>query len=205
DPEKYVYKSRKGLDREIVEMISSMKDEPEWMRAYRLHSLEHFQQRPLPTWGANLAQIDFNDIYYYLKPTEKKQRSWDEVPEDNKLASLNSAVWSGGSFVYVPEGVHVDIPLQAYFRINAQNMGQFERTLIICEPGSYVHYVEGCTAPIYTTDSLHSAVVEIIVKEGARCRYTTIQNWSTNTYNLVTKRAVAYRDATMEWVDGNLG
>ena len=276
DPEKYVYKSRKGLDREIVEMISSMKDEPEWMRAYRLHSLEHFQQRPLPTWGANLAQIDFNDIYYYLKPTEKKQRSWDEVPEnikntfeklgipeaerkflagagaqyesesvyhnlkeegeklgvifldtdsalrehpdivreyfgtvvppeDNKLAALNSAVWSGGSFVYVPEGVHVDIPLQAYFRINAQNMGQFERTLIICEPGSYVHYVEGCTAPIYTTDSLHSAVVEIIVKEGARCRYTTIQNWSTNTYNLVTKRAVAYRDATMEWVDGNLG
>src|SRR5256886_4049330 len=126
-------------------------------------------------------------------------------PEDNKLAALNSAVWSGGSFVYVPEGVHVDIPLQAYFRINAQNMGQFERTLIICEPGSYVHYVEGCTAPIYTTDSLHSAVVEIIVKEGARCRYTTIQNWSTNTYNLVTKRAVAYRDATMEWVDGNLG
>ncbi len=276
DPEKYVYKARKGLDREIVEMISSMKSEPEWMRAYRLHSLEHFQQRPTPTWGANLLQIDFNDIYYYLKPTEKKERSWDEVPEeikrtfdrlgipeaerkflagagaqyesesvyhnlkeeweklgvifldtdsalrehpdivkeyfgtvvppeDNKLAALNSAVWSGGSFVYVPEGVHVDIPLQAYFRINAQNMGQFERTMIICEPGSYVHYVEGCTAPTYTTDSLHSAVVEIIVKEGARCRYTTIQNWSTNTYNLVTKRAVAYRDATMEWVDGNLG
>jgi len=276
DPEKYVYKSRKGLDREIVEMISSMKNEPEWMRAYRLHSLEHFQQRPMPTWGADLGQIDFNDIYYYLKPTEKKGRSWDEVPEDikrtfdrlgipeaekkflagvgaqyesesvyhnlkeeweklgvifldtdsalrehpdivkeyfgtvvppedNKIAALNSAVWSGGSFVYVPEGVHVDIPLQAYFRINAENMGQFERTLIICEPGSYVHYVEGCTAPIYTTDSLHSAVVEIIVKEGARCRYTTIQNWSTNTYNLVTKRAVAYRDATMEWVDGNLG
>ena len=268
DPEKYVYKSRKGLDREIVEMISSMKNEPEWMRAYRLHSLEHFQQRPMPVWGANLAQIDFNDIYYYLKPTEKKERSWDEVPEnikntfeklgipeaerkflagagaqyesesvyhnlkeeweklgvifldtdsalrehpdivreyfgtvvppeDNKLAALNSAVWSGGSFVYIPAGVHVDI--------NAQNMGQFERTLIICEPGSYVHYVEGCTAPIYTTDSLHSAVVEIIVKEGARCRYTTIQNWSTNTYNLVTKRAVAYRDATMEWIDGNLG
>src|SRR5206468_3811991 len=276
DPEKYVYKSRKGLDREIVEMISSMKDEPEWMRAYRLHSLEHFQQRPLPTWGANLAQIDFNDIYYYLKPTEKKERSWDEVPEnikntfeklgipeaerkflagagaqyesesvyhnlkeeweklgvifldtdsalrehpdivreyfgtvvppeDNKLAALNSAVWSGGSFVYVPEGVHVDIPLQAYFRINAQNMGQFERTLIICEPGSFVHYVEGCTAPVYSSDSLHSAVVEIIVKKGARCRYTTIQNWSTNVYNLVTKRAVAHEDATMEWVDGNLG
>jgi len=276
DPEKYIYKARKGLDRGVVEMISSIKSEPEWMRAYRLHSFEHFQQRPMPTWGANLGQIDFNDIYYYLKPTERKERSWDEVPEDikrtfdrlgipeaerkylagagaqyesesvyhnlkeeweklgvifldtdsalrehpdlvkeyfgtvvppedNKLAALNSAVWSGGSFVYVPEGVHVDIPLQAYFRINAENMGQFERTLIICEPGSYVHYVEGCTAPIYTTDSLHSAVVEIIVKEGARCRYTTIQNWSTNTYNLVTKRAVAYRDATMEWVDGNIG
>jgi len=276
DPEKYVYKARKGLDRDVVEMISSIKAEPEWMRAYRLHSLEHFQQRPIPKWGADLGQIDFNDIYYYLKPTEQKQRSWEDVPEDikrtfdrlgipeaerkflagagaqyesesvyhnlkeeweklgvifldtdsalrehpdivkeyfgtvvppedNKLAALNSAVWSGGSFVYVPEGVHVDIPLQAYFRINAENMGQFERTLIICEPGSYVHYVEGCTAPIYTTDSLHSAVVEIIVKEGARCRYTTIQNWSTNTYNLVTKRAVAYRDATMEWVDGNIG
>jgi len=276
DPEKYVYKSRKGLNREVVEMISSMKSEPEWMRAYRLHSLEHFQQRPMPKWGADLTQINFDDVFYYLKPTEKKERSWDEVPEtikntfeklgipeaerkflagagaqydsesvyhnlkeeweklgvifldtdsalrehpdlvreyfgtvvppeDNKLAALNSAVWSGGSFVYVPAGVHVDIPLQAYFRINAQNMGQFERTLIICEPGSYVHYVEGCTAPIYTTDSLHAAVVEIIVKEGARCRYTTIQNWSTNTYNLVTKRAVAYRDATMEWIDGNLG
>ncbi len=276
DPEKYVYKARKGLDREVVEMISSIKGEPEWMRAYRLHSLEHFQHRPMPTWGANLGQIDFNDIYYYLKPSEKKERNWEDVPEDikrtfdrlgipeaerkflagagaqyesesvyhnlkeeweklgvifldtdsalrehpdlvkeyfgtvvppedNKLAALNSAVWSGGSFVYVPEGVHVDIPLQAYFRINAENMGQFERTLIICEPGSYVHYVEGCTAPTYTTDSLHSAVVEIIVKEGARCRYTTIQNWSTNVYNLVTKRAVAYRDATMEWVDGNIG
>ncbi len=276
DPEKYIYKSRKGLDREIVEMISSMKSEPEWMRAYRLHSLEHFQQRPMPKWGADLTQINFDDVFYYLKPTEKKERSWDDVPatikntfeklgipeaerkflagagaqydsesvyhnlkeeweklgvifldtdsalrehpdlvreyfgtvvppEDNKIAALNSAVWSGGSFVYVPAGVHVDIPLQAYFRINAQNMGQFERTLIICEPGSYVHYVEGCTAPIYTTDSLHAAVVEIIVKEGARCRYTTIQNWSTNTYNLVTKRAVAYRDATMEWIDGNLG
>ncbi len=276
DPEKYVFKARKGLDREIVEEISHMKNEPEWMRAYRLHSFEHFQKRPLPMWGADLTQINFDDIYYYLKPTEGKGRTWEDVPadikrtfdrlgipeaekkflagvgaqyesesvyhnlkeeweklgvifldtdsalrehpdivkeyfgtvvppEDNKLAALNSAVWSGGSFVYVPEGVKVDIPLQAYFRINAENMGQFERTMIICEPGSYVHYVEGCTAPIYTTDSLHSAVVEIIVKEGARCRYTTIQNWSTNTYNLVTKRAVAYRDATMEWVDGNLG
>ncbi len=276
DPEKYVFKARKGLDREIVEEIAHMKNEPEWMRAYRLHSLEHFQKRPLPMWGADLTQINFDDIYYYLKPTEGKGRTWDDVPadikrtfdrlgipeaekkylagvgaqyesesvyhnlkeeweklgvifldtdtalkqypdlfkeyfgtvvppEDNKLAALNSAVWSGGSFVYVPEGVKVDIPLQAYFRINAENMGQFERTMIICEPGSYVHYVEGCTAPTYVSDSLHSAVVEIIVKEGARCRYTTIQNWSTNTYNLVTKRAVAYRDATMEWVDGNLG
>ncbi|MGH7429187.1 MAG: Fe-S cluster assembly protein SufB, partial [Candidatus Methylomirabilaceae bacterium] len=276
DPEKYVFKARKGLDRDIVEEISHMKNEPDWMRAIRLHSLEHFQNRPTPKWGADLDQINFNDIYYYLKPTEGKGRTWEDVPadikrtfdrlgipeaekkflagvgaqyesesiyhnlkeeweklgvifldtdsalkqhpdivqeyfgtvvppEDNKLAALNTAVWSGGSFVYVPEGVKVDIPLQAYFRINAENMGQFERTMIICEPGSYVHYVEGCTAPIYTTDSLHSAVVEIIVKEGARCRYTTIQNWSTNTYNLVTKRAVAYRDATMEWVDGNLG
>lgn len=276
DPENYVFKARKGLDREVVEEISHMKSEPDWMRAIRLHSLEHFRARALPTWGADLSQIDFNDIYYYLKPTEGKGRTWEDVPEDikrtfdrlgipeaekkylagvgaqyesesvyhnlkeeweklgvvfldtdtalkkhpeifqqyfgtvvppedNKLAALNTAVWSGGSFVYVPEGVKVDIPLQAYFRINAEKAGQFERTLIICEPGSYVHYVEGCTAPIYTTDSLHSAVVEIIVKEGARCRYTTIQNWSTNTYNLVTKRAVAYRDATMEWVDGNLG
>lgn len=276
DPENLVFKARKGLDRDVVEEISHMKGEPEWMRAFRLHSLEHFQRRPTPTWGANIAQINFDDIYYYLKPADRKGQTWDEVPdtikrtfdrlgipeaekkflagvgaqyesesvyhnlkeeweklgvifldtdsalkqhpdlfqeyfgtvvppEDNKLAALNSAVWSGGSFVYVPEGVRVDIPLQAYFRINAERAGQFERTLIICEPGSYVHYVEGCTAPIYTTDSLHSAVVEIIVKEGARCRYTTIQNWSKNVYNLVTKRAVAYRDATMEWVDGNLG
>jgi Fe-S cluster assembly protein SufB len=274
--EKYVFKARKGLDREIVEMISHMKGEPDWMRAYRLHSHDHFQARVMPTWGADLGQIDFNDIYYYLKPSEGKGRTWDDVPadikrtfdrlgipqaekkylagvgaqyesesvyhnlkeeweklgvifldtdsalkqhpdlfreyfgtvvppEDNKLAALNSAVWSGGSFVYVPAGVKVDIPLQAYFRINAEKAGQFERTLIICEPGSYVHYIEGCTAPTYVADSLHSAVVEIIVKEGARCRYTTIQNWSNNTYNLVTKRAVAYRDATMEWVDGNLG
>ncbi len=277
DPDdKYVFKARKGLDAQIVNQISHMKNEPDWMRAIRLHAYEHFTHRPTPQWGADLNQIDFNDIYYYLKPTEGKGRTWDDVPadikrtfdrlgipeaekkylagvgaqyesesiyhnlkeeweklgvifldtdtalkkypdlvreyygtvvppEDNKLAALNTAVWSGGSFVYVPEGVHVDIPLQAYFRINAEKAGQFERTMIICEPGSYVHYVEGCTAPIYTTDSLHSAVVEIIVKEGARCRYTTIQNWSTNTYNLVTKRAVAYKDATMEWVDGNIG
>ncbi|MCL6553202.1 MAG: Fe-S cluster assembly protein SufB [Firmicutes bacterium] len=276
EPEKYVFKSRRGLDREVVEQISHMKQEPDWMRAFRLHAYEHFVRRPMPTWGADLSGIDFDEIYYYIKPTEKQGRSWDELPEeikrtydrlgipeaekkflagvgaqyesevvyhnlkeewerlgvifvdtdtavrqypdlvreyfgtvvppeDNKFAALNSAVWSGGSFIYVPANVRVDIPLQAYFRINAEAMGQFERTLIICEPGSYVHYVEGCTAPVYTTDSLHSAVVEIIVKEGARCRYTTIQNWSKNVYNLVTKRAVAYRDATMEWVDGNLG
>ena len=276
EPENYVFKARKGLSAEVVAEISHIKGEPDWMRAFRLHAYEHFIRRPLPTWGADLSVINFDDIYYYIKPTEKPAESWEELPaeikrtydrlgipeaerkflagvgaqyesevvyhnlkeewerlgvifldtdtalrehpdlvreyfgtvvppEDNKFAALNSAVWSGGSFVYVPAGVKVDIPLQAYFRINARNVGQFERTLIICEPGSYVHYVEGCTAPVYTTDSLHSAVVEIIVKEGARCRYTTIQNWSTNVYNLVTKRAVAYRDATMEWIDGNIG
>src|SRR5947208_712247 len=276
DTQTPIFKSEKGLSRQTVEQISDMKKEPEWMKKFRLRAYEHFLQRPMPTWGGNLSHIDFNDIYYYLKPTDKVEKSWDDVPEnikktfdrlgipeaekkflagvgaqyesevvyhslreewtkqgvvfldmdsalreypdivkeyfgtvvppeDNKFAALNSSVWSGGSFVYVPAGVRVDIPLQAYFRINAQNMGQFERTLIIAEPGSYVHYVEGCTAPTYTSDSLHSAVVEIIVKEGARVRYTTIQNWSKNVYNLVTKRAVAYRDATMEWVDGNLG
>ena len=276
EPEKYVFKARRGLNAAVVNEISHMKSEPDLMRAFRLHAYEHYTQRPMPKWGADLGTIDFDNIFYYIKPTEKRADSWDDLPpeikrtydrlgipeaerkflagvgaqyesesvyhnlkdeweklgvifldtdsalkqhpdivreyfgtvvppEDNKLAALNSAVWSGGSFVYIPAGVRVDIPLQAYFRINAQNAGQFERTLIICEPGSYVHYVEGCTAPIYTSDSLHSAVVEIIVKEGARCRYTTIQNWSTNVYNLVTKRAVAYRDATMEWIDGNLG
>ncbi len=276
DPENYVFKAKKGLSREVVEEISWLKGEPDWMRQFRLKALEYFLKRPMPTWGGDLSGINFDEIYYYVRPTEKKGRSWDEVPEyikrtfdrlgipeaerkflagvsaqyesevvyhsiredlkkkgvifcdtdtavreypdlvrqyfgtvvppnDNKFAALNSAVWSGGSFIYVPEGVQVEIPLQAYFRINAQNMGQFERTLIICEPGSYVHYVEGCTAPIYSTDSLHAAVVEIIVKKGARCRYTTIQNWSNNVYNLVTKRAVAYQDATMEWVDCNIG
>jgi Fe-S cluster assembly protein SufB len=246
------------------------------MRKFRLKSLEYFRARPLPQWGGNLNQIDFENIYYYIKPTEKQAKSWEDLPpdikqtwdrlgipeaerkflagvgaqyesevvyhklkeelenqgvlfldmdsalrehedlvrqyfgtiipqNDNKFAALNSAVWSGGSFIYVPPGVKVDMPLQAYFRINAENMGQFERTLIIVDEGAYVHYVEGCTAPIYTTDSLHSAVVEIIVKPGARCRYTTIQNWSQNVYNLVTKRAVAEENATMEWVDGNLG
>jgi Fe-S cluster assembly scaffold protein SufB len=274
--ENYAFKSEKGLSRKIVEQISEMKGEPEWMRKFRLKSLELFEKRPLPTWGADLSGINFDDIYYYIKPVREQGKTWDDIPSeikdtfdrlgipeaerkylagvtaqyeseavyhkvredleklgviftdmdtalrlypdlvkehfgtiippsDNKFASLNSAVWSGGSFVYVPEGVRVEIPLQAYFRINARNMGQFERTLIIAAPGSYVHYVEGCTAPNYTDDSLHSAVVEIKVMEGARVRYTTIQNWSKNVYNLVTKRAAAYRDATMEWVDGNLG
>ena len=276
EQENYVFKARKGLNHEIVAQISKMKGEPQWMTDFRLKALDIFYKKPMPTWGADLSGIDFDNIYYYIKPSAESVKSWDEVspevkrtfdklgipeaeqkflagvgaqyesemvyhtvrkdleekgviflsmddglrehPEivkeylgtiipstDNKFAALNSAVWSGGSFVYVPKGVRVEMPLQAYFRINAKNVGQFERTLIICEPGSYVHYVEGCTAPVYTTDSLHSAVVEIIVKEGARCRYTTIQNWSTNVYNLVTKRAVAYRDATMEWIDGNLG
>jgi Fe-S cluster assembly protein SufB len=276
DEEDYHFKSRKGLDPEIVQDISRMKGEPEWMKDFRLKSLEYFEKRELPNWGGDLSDLDFNDIFYYVRASEAMGKSWDDVPEyikntfeklgipeaerkflagvgaqyesevvyhslredlenqgvifldmdsalkehpeivkqymgtiippnDNKFAALNSAVWSGGSFVYVPKGVKVEIPLQAYFRINAENMGQFERTLIIVEEGGYVHYVEGCTAPTYTTNSLHSAVVEIVVKEGGRCRYTTIQNWSKNTYNLVTKRAAAYKDATMEWVDGNLG
>jgi Fe-S cluster assembly protein SufB len=277
DPETgYAYKAPKGLSREVVESISAYKDEPEWMRGFRLKALEHFQQRPTPTWGGNLGGIDWDDIHYFVRASEKAGRSWDEVPEDikktfdrlgipeaerkflsgvgaqyesevvyhqvredlekqgvifldmdsglreheevvreywatvippndNKLAALNSAVWSGGSFVYVPAGVKVEMPLQAYFRINTENMGQFERTLIIAEEGADVHYIEGCTAPVYSTDSLHSAVVEIVAKPGARVRYTTVQNWSHNVYNLVTKRAVAYEGATMEWVDCNLG
>jgi len=274
--ENYAFKAERGLNEKIVAQISEMKGEPSWMRDYRMKSFKLFEKRPMPTWGADLSGIDFDNIYYYIKPVPQQGRTWDDVPpeiketfdrlgipqaerkylagvtaqyeseavyhkvredleklgviftdmdtalreypdiikehfgtiippSDNKFSSLNSAVWSGGSFVYVPENVRVDIPLQAYFRINAQNMGQFERTLIIAEPGSYIHYVEGCTAPTYASDSLHSAVVEIKVKEGARVRYTTIQNWSKNVYNLVTKRAAAYRDATMEWVDGNLG
>jgi Fe-S cluster assembly protein SufB len=276
DPENYFFKSQRGLTKEVVEAISSHKDEPDWMRKFRLKSLDYFRARPLPQWGGNLNDIDFENIFYYIRPTEKQAKSWEDLPSDikdtwdklgipeaekkylagvgaqyesevvyhklkesleqqgvlfldmdtglreheelvkeyfgtiipqndNKFAALNSAVWSGGSFIYVPPGVKVDMPLQAYFRINAENMGQFERTLIIVDEGAYVHYVEGCTAPIYSTDSLHSAVVEIVVKPGARCRYTTIQNWSQNVYNLVTKRAVAHENATMEWVDGNLG
>ena len=272
---KAVFKARKGVDAEIVSQISEMKNEPQWMRDFRLKSLEIFESKPNPDWGGDI-NIDFQDIYYYLKPTDQQGRSWDDVPQeikdtfdklgipeaekkflagvkaqfesevvygslkddlaekgviftdtdtalkehpellqeyfgtiipptDNKFAALNSAVWSGGSFIYVPKGVSIDFPLQAYFRINAENMGQFERTLIIVDEGAQIHYVEGCTAPMYSTESLHSAVVEIVVKRGARCRYTTIQNWANNIYNLVTKRAVAYQDATMEWIDGNLG
>jgi len=272
----YAYKAPKGLSREIVESISEYKDEPQWMRDFRLKSLEHFENRPTPTWGGNLGQIDFDDIHYFVRASEKNSRDWSEVPEDikntfdrlgipeaerkflsgvgaqyesevvyhqvnekleaqgviftdmdtalrehedlvreywatiippndNKLAALNSAVWSGGSFVYVPAGVKVEMPLQAYFRINTENMGQFERTLIICEEGADVHYIEGCTAPVYSTDSLHSAVVEICAKKSSRVRYTTVQNWSQNVFNLVTKRAVAHEKATMEWVDCNLG
>lgn len=275
-PERYIFKSEKGLNADVVRNISAYKKEPRWMAEIRRKSLGYFEQKLLPTWGADLTSIDFGDIYYYLKPTKDMARSWKDLPEeirdtydkigipeaekkflagvsaqyesevvyksiqhtlhkkgvifldmdsglrehadivkkyfgtvippaDNKFAALNTSVWSGGSFVYVPKGVRVELPLQAYFRINAANMGQFERTLIIAEEGSYVHYVEGCTAPIYTTDSLHSAVVEIIVKKGARVRYTTIQNWSTNVYNLVTKRARVEEEGTMEWVDGNLG
>jgi Fe-S cluster assembly protein SufB len=276
DDENYVFKSRKGLNHEIVEEISWMKGEPDWMRALRHKALDIFYAKPVPTWGGDLSKLDYDDLYYYIKPVEEQGRSWDEVPDDikrtfdrlgipeaerkflagagaqyeseavyhslkeewerqgvvfldsdsglreyedvykeyfgtvvpaadNKYAALNTAVWSGGSFVYIPPGVKVEIPLQAYFRINAQNMGQFERTLIIADEGSQVHYVEGCTAPTYSTDSFHSGVIEIIVRKGARVRYTTIQNWSHNVYNLVTQRALAYEDATMEWVDGNLG
>ncbi len=270
-----IFKARKGIDAEIVAQISEMKGEPGWMRDFRLKSFEIFESKPMPTWGGHLG-INFQDIYYYLKPTEHQGKTWEEVPDaikktfdrlgipeaerkylsgvkaqfesevvygslqedlskkgvlftdtdtalrehsdllreyfgtiipptDNKFAALNSAVWSGGSFIYVPKGVKIEFPLQAYFRINAENMGQFERTLIIVDEGAQVHYVEGCTAPMYSSESLHSAVVEIVVKKHGRCRYTTIQNWANNIYNLVTKRAMAYESALMEWIDGNLG
>ena len=270
-----VFKARKGLDATIVSQISEMKREPAWMRDFRLKSLEIFDSKPMPHWGGHVG-VNFQDIFYYLKPAEQQGKTWEEVPDaikqtfdrlgipeaerkflagvkaqfesevvygslqedlakkgviftdtdtavrehpdllreyfgtiipptDNKFAALNSAVWSGGSFIYVPKGVKIEFPLQAYFRINAESMGQFERTLIIVDEGAQVHYVEGCTAPMYSTESLHSAVVEIVVKRGGRCRYTTIQNWANNIYNLVTKRAMAYGDAMMEWIDGNLG
>ncbi|HEB13972.1 MAG TPA: Fe-S cluster assembly protein SufB [candidate division WWE3 bacterium] len=276
DPEEHVFKSQKGLSPKVVEEISYYKSEPEWMRKSRLRSLEIFSKKPMPSWGSDLSEINFDDIYYYVRPQDKQAKSWKDVPDsirktyerlgvpqaerkalagvkaqydseviygslrddlakqgivflsmdeglvkypeivkeyfgtiippgDNKFASLNSAVWSGGSFVYVPAGVKVELPLQAYFRINTQNFGQFERTLIIAEEGSFVHYVEGCSAPSYASNSLHAAVVEIIVKKGARVRYTTVQNWSRNVYNLVTKRAWVGEDGVMEWVDGNLG
>jgi Fe-S cluster assembly protein SufB len=269
--------ARRGLNEEVVRDISAKKDEPQWMLDLRLKGLKYFDRKPMPTWGSDLSEIDFDNIKYFVRSSEKQATTWDDLPEDikntydrlgipeaekqamiagvsaqyesevvyksiradleeqgvifldtdtalreheelfkehfstiipvgdNKFAALNTACWSGGSFVYVPPGVHVEIPLQAYFRINTENMGQFERTLIIVDEGAYVHYVEGCTAPVYTSDSLHSAVVEIIVKKGGRCRYTTIQNWSNNVYNLVTKRAVCEAGATMEWVDGNIG
>jgi Fe-S cluster assembly protein SufB len=276
DPENYVFKSRKGLDQDIVKQISTMKGEPEWMLNFRLKALDHFMKRPMPTWGADLSGLNLDEIFFYVKPTNDQSQSWEDVPEtikntfdklgipeaerkflagvgaqyesemvyhnllehlekqgviflsieeglrqhpdlfkeyfgtvipieDNKFAALNSAVWSGGSFVYAPKGVKVDLPLQAYFRLNVANIGQFERSLIIADEGSQVHYVEGCTAPKYTTNSFHSGVIEIVVKRGARVRYTTIQNWSTNVYNLVTQRAKVYRDGSMEWVDSNLG
>lgn len=269
--------ARRGLSEEVVRDISAKKNEPEWMLQLRLKGLRLFDKKPMPTWGSDLSDIDFQNIKYFVRSTEKQAASWDDLPADikntydrlgipeaekqrliagvaaqyesevvyhqiredleqqgvifldtdsglrehpelfkeyfgsvipvgdNKFAALNTAVWSGGSFIYVPKGVHVEIPLQAYFRINTENMGQFERTLIIADEDSYVHYVEGCTAPIYKSDSLHSAVVEIVVKKGARVRYTTIQNWSNNVYNLVTKRAAAHEGATMEWIDGNIG
>lgn len=278
DPVDYFHKGAKGLSHEVVEMISQMKKEPRWMADLRHQSLDIFNEKPMPRWGNNklLDEIDFENVYYYMKPIEQQQNSWDDVPEyikktfdklgipeaeknflggvsaqyesevvyhsmkedltkkgiifldmdsglrehedivrkyftsvipasDNKFAALNTAVWSGGSFIYVPPGVEVDIPLQAYFRINAENMGQFERTLIIADKGARVHYIEGCTAPVYSTNSLHSAVVELIALDDSYIRYTTIQNWSRNIYNLVTKRASAYKNATVEWVDGNLG
>jgi Fe-S cluster assembly protein SufB len=276
DPDTYVFRSRKGLDSDVVREISFMKGEPEWMLEFRLKALDHFSKRPIPTWGGDLSKLNLDEIYYYVKPTDKEGKSWDDVPdtiketfdrlgipeaeqkflagvgaqyesemvyhsiqehlerqgviflsieeglrkhpdlfreyfgtvipiEDNKFAALNSAVWSGGSFVYVPSGIKVDLPLQAYFRLNVANIGQFERTLIIADEGSQVHYVEGCTAPTYTTDSFHSGVIEIVVKKNARVRYTTIQNWSTNVYNLVTQRALVNEGGTMEWVDANLG
>jgi len=276
DPDTAVYKSRKGLDEDVVRKISAMKQEPQWMLDFRLKALQHFMARPMPTWGGDLSRMDLDNIYYYVRPADMESKSWEDVPDaikrtfdrlgipeaerkflagvgaqyesemvyhsvqkhleelgvifvsiedglrnheelfreyfgtiipytDNKFAALNSAVWSGGSFLYVPPGVKVDLPLQAYFRLNSPNMGQFERTMIIIDEGAQAHYVEGCTAPIYTTDSFHSGVIEIVVKKGGRSRYTTIQNWSINVYNLVTQRAMVHAGASHEWVDANLG
>ncbi|MEC7711968.1 MAG: Fe-S cluster assembly protein SufB [Thermoproteota archaeon] len=274
--EMYVHLSKKGLTKDTVREISKMKDEPQWMLDFRLRSYDIFMKKPMPQWGGDLNKIDFQNIYYYAKASEKTEKNWDDVPEDvkntfdklgipeaekkflagvgaqyesevvyhnlrddlakqgvlfldtdsalkehpeifkkyfgkiippedNKFAALNSAVWSGGSFIYIPPGVKVDMPLQAYFRINAENIGQFERTLIIADEGSEVHYIEGCTAPVYSSESLHSAVVELVAHKDAKLRYTTIQNWSNDVYNLVTKRAYAYEGSTVEWIDGNIG
>ena len=276
DAEEYVYKPKRGLNEDIIREMPWMKGEPDWMLDFRLRSYRLFQRKPMPNWGGDMSEIFFDNIFYYIKPTEGQVDAWEELPEsvkqtyeklgipeaerkylagvtaqyesevvyhknredleaqgvlftdmdtavkehpeivkqhfgsiippgDNKFSALNSAVWSGGSFIYVPPGVEVEMPLQAYFRINAENMGQFERTLIIADEGATVHYIEGCSAPVYTSDSLHSAVVELIAKPGARITYTTIQNWSSNVFNLVTKRAAAYEDAHVEWIDGNIG
>ena len=276
DPEKYFFRSQKGLSRAVVSQISEMKDEPAWMRKFRLKALNQFMNMPMPQWGPDLSDLDLDDLFYYVRPSEEQGKSWDEVPEnikntfdrlgipeaeqkflagvgaqyesemvyhniqkqlenqgviflsiedglrqypdifqahfgkavpytDNKFAALNSAVWSGGSFVYIPPDVRVELPLQAYFRLNMASIGQFERSIIIADEGSQVHYVEGCTAPQYSRNSFHSGVIEIFVKKNARVRYTTIQNWSTNVYNLVTQRAMVYENGTMEWVDSNLG
>lgn len=276
DEIKYSYRSKKGLNEQVIREISTIKNEPEWMLVKRLAALKLYEKIPVPKWGGNISEIKFDDIYYYLRPTERPGKTWEEVPDaikktfdkigvpeaekemlagvkaqydseviygslkktlaekgvvflgmdeglarypeivkeyfgtvvpagDNKLAALNSAVWSGGSFVYVPKGVEVGLPLQAYFRINSENAGQFERTLIIADEGSKVHYVEGCSAPAYSSGSLHSAVVEIIVKKGAKVQYTTVQNWYKNVYNLVTKRAWVEEEGEMRWIDGNLG
>ncbi|MDP3780935.1 MAG: Fe-S cluster assembly protein SufB [Nitrosopumilaceae archaeon] len=274
--ELYVHLSKKGLSRDTVESISKMKNEPKWMLDFRLRSYDIFMKKPMPNWGGDLSKIDFQNIYYYTKASEKTEKNWDDVPEDikktfdklgipeaekkflagvgaqyesevvyhnlrddlakqgvlfldtdtalkeqpeifkkyfgkiippedNKFAALNSAVWSGGSFIYVPPGVKIDMPLQAYFRINAENIGQFERTLIVVDEGAECHYIEGCTAPVYSSESLHSAVVELVAHKDAKLRYTTIQNWSNDVYNLVTKRAYAYEGARVEWIDGNIG
>ena len=276
DEDVSIYKTQKGLTEEVVREISRLKNEPEWMLEFRLKAYKHFINSPLPNFGPDLSELDFDSYTYFIRPSDKQSSNWEEVPEtikntfdklgipeaeqkylagvstqyesevvyhnmlqevidkgvifldtdsalreypelfkkyfntvvpyaDNKFAALNGAVWSGGSFIYVPKGVKLDKPLQSYFRINSERMGQFERTLIIVDEGADVHYVEGCTAPIYKKESLHAAVVEIVILEGGHCRYSTVQNWSNNIVNLVTKRALVKENGFMEWVDGNIG